>query len=168
MLQRPGDPLNDMVMSGRSPNALAVKSCRQRYHSFGPEFANLPGADPLDCAEWPDLCDNEEALAMDRDFAAAFEHLGCEGGSGEPGEGPAPPPSQAAPRSGVAPQACTRRVAPPASRRDPSQRQRRFPHWRPAAHRPNVRHGPLVPAIRVHAVPAPQPQELQLDCGLHR
>ena len=80
-----------------SPNVLAVKSCRQRYHLFGPEFANLPGADPLDCAEWPDLCDDEEALAMDRDFAAAFEHLGCEGGSGEPGEGPAPPPARPPP-----------------------------------------------------------------------
>ena len=85
----------------KTPNVLTLKSCRERYHLFGPDFVNLPArADPMDFAEWADLCNDEEALAMDRDFAAVFTEF-----AGPDCEEPVPPPAPAGPPPG--------RVLPP-------------------------------------------------------
>ena len=47
-----------------------------RWLLYRRSISPLIRADPLDCAEWADLCNDDEALAMDCAFAAGFGLLG--------------------------------------------------------------------------------------------
>ena len=75
----------------RTPNVLCVKGHRAQTHLFGPDVPSC--TDPLDFAEWFDLCNDDEALAEDCDFAQAFSELpvGSEADAADPGPAPAPP-----------------------------------------------------------------------------
>lgn len=144
----------------KSPNVLSVKDCRERHHLFGPVlFENPPRADPLGYMEWADLCNDDEALGEDRDFAAAFaaEELAPPAAPAGPPPGvvlpPPPPPVALAPLAPGAIKVEGNLVYLAGAPR-PIGRQSALVHWYP----PRV----------CHAMLATWPREVLAHRGLYR